>query len=122
MGVLCRQRATHPVFSAAELRRLKAELPDWLSNAQRSRAKEALGLTASYPLMRRVRESLENDDVPMRPSEWDVLGRLRRLRNQATHGSSAPAPPEEEFELGLSLLSRALVNRVRNAGNVRSLP
>jgi len=104
------------IFSTAELRCLRGELPDrlpsWLDSAQRARILELMDLANSQPLKDRMAERLAADGARISTQEWAVLDRLRKARNHLAHGRDAPCLTIEDLEWGCSILSRALVSRV----------
>lgn len=111
-----------PIISKPELERLRDELPEWLSDMQRQRAQNVLGRINDPPLMRRIREALDLDGAVLRSDEWDALGRLRRLRNAATHGSATASTAQEDLDLAASLVSRAIVHRMVRLNDQRQDP
>lgn len=104
--------APPPLFDKGELRRLRSELPDWLSENQLRRIREVLGMVNQYSLGQRLRTALQNDGVPLTDNEWAVLQRVRKIRNRVAHGAEPESTEVADLDLALSLLSRALVYRM----------
>lgn len=104
--------APPPLFMKHELKRLRDELPEWLSDEQSRRLHEVLGMANQYSLAQRLRTALRHDGVPVNEAEWSVLQRVRKVRNRAAHGSEAPTIEADDLELASSILSRALVYRM----------
>jgi hypothetical protein len=102
-----------PVFEEGELERLKTELPSWLKAEQVDRLEGLFKLANNLPLRRTLKEALARDGVPIGKSEWKALWKLRRIRNRTVHGATSGAIDERELERACSLLSRALVYRLR---------
>ncbi len=101
-----------PPFEKDELQRLRDDLPQWLSPAQRDRLLELVGLANDYPLKKRLKTALDQDGVPVSETEFARLWKLRKPRNRTVHGKPVREIEEEELEFACSLLSRALVFRL----------
>jgi hypothetical protein len=100
------------LFDKGELKRLRNELPEWLTEDQTRRLGEVLGMANQFSFGQRLRTALQRDGVPVSETEWMVLQRVRKVRNRAVHGSEAPTTEADDLELACSLLSRALVYRM----------
>jgi hypothetical protein len=99
------------LFAEPDLRRLKSETPAWLSPDQRRRYQDVLSGLNSAPLIPRLRAALERDRVPMTADEFELLHRLRRIRNPAQHGRERKMPSREDLRRAWSIVSRMLVYR-----------
>lgn len=106
-----------PTFSGEEIKRLKGELPEWLTDEQRRRARDVLGsMLNQVSYGQRLRFTLQQDGVPVTADEWKALQRVRKIRNRAVHGSEALATDADDIEVATSILSRALVYRMATTG------
>ncbi|MFI9642901.1 hypothetical protein ACIG87_23060 [Micromonospora sp. NPDC051925] len=99
------------LFTEQDLRRLRDETPAWLSADQRKRFKDVLGGLNSPPLIPRLRAALDRDGVPITDAEFDLLRKLRRIRNPAQHGKERKAPSGEDLRQAWSIVARMLVYR-----------
>jgi hypothetical protein len=99
-------------FSEEDLDSLRAALSDGLSTEQQQRVETLIGNLNEPSLMMRLRGALERDGVPVTPTEYKLLRRLRNLRNAAAHGGEPQRPSSEDLTWACSVLSRALVHRM----------
>ena len=109
----CADVVPQPIFTEDERDRLRRELPDWLSEAQRHRAAGVLDtMLNSRPLWHRVTIAFERDGVLVTKDEWRTLRKVRNLRNRAVHGSEALEFDADDLDLAISVLSRAITYRI----------
>lgn len=87
---------------------------------QRERVVGSLRQLNAPPLMVRMRHAAENDGVALNVTERELLARLRRARNRASHGRQSEDVRAEDLRHGLSLVARLLAARV--AGYRRDSP
>jgi len=98
-------------FEKHELDRLRRDLPDWLNENQRERLNEVIDKVVNvYPLRRRIRAALDQEDVPFSEDEMTALWKLRDPRNKSAHGKATREIDEEELQRACSLLCRVLVS------------
>jgi hypothetical protein len=57
---------------------------------------------------------LADESVPVDEDDRALLGRLRKQRNLAVHGSAA-APDHDDIDRGVAFMSRALTTRLHRA-------
>lgn len=100
------------MFSAEEIRSAKralAALP--LTPGQLDRLNDVVGSANSSPLMVRVQSALDADRVPYSRAELDVLRRLRKYRNDFTHGRARAEPSTDDLDLAKGIVNRMLAFR-----------
>jgi hypothetical protein len=102
------------LFSPSDLDRLRAAIPDGLTAAQLDKFSSAIGDLNRPPLGVRLDWRMREDGIPLGEGERDLLfRRLRRARNDATHGRPMQnVPSREEIHRGISLVARMIVYRV----------
>jgi hypothetical protein len=99
------------LFSPAQLRTLRKAVPKDLPQPLRTRAIEAINRLNEPALMTRLRVASERDGVMLSKAEWDLLTRLRRVRNEAVHGASQTTATAWQIDLGVSIVARVLLHR-----------
>jgi hypothetical protein len=62
--------------------------------------------------MAKLREAATRDGAPVAESEYKLLGRLRKARNDAVHGRSPELPLREDVDHAVSIVARLLVYRL----------
>jgi hypothetical protein len=98
-------------FTQAQLRALRKGVPSDLPGPLRRRAINALNRLNEPPLMARLRAAGESDGVMLSPAEWEMLSRLRRVRNESVHGAQHTTVGDADLDLGVSILARLLLHR-----------
>lgn len=96
------------LFSAEELRSIKAALPKDFTAEKRGRLGELIAQLNNPPLLPRLRHRLAMDGVPISEDEVDLLWRLRSVRNAVVHGRASQPPEDSEIQYGVAILSRIL--------------
>jgi len=100
------------LFSPAQLKELREQVPQELSAEQTDRVRDALKSLNEAPLSERLLSRLREDGVPISDHEIDLLDELKAARNAAVHGRHVAEPPSrEQVNYGLSLVARMLVHR-----------
>jgi hypothetical protein len=99
-------------FTRSELEAIRNALPSELDPQQLERAGELIGKFNEPSLMMRLLVVLDEDGVPIDPSELALLRELRRLRNNVVHGRQAALPAIEDIEYATSIVARMLVFRL----------
>jgi hypothetical protein len=61
------------------------------------------------PLLAKLAEAVRQDGVPLAEGELELLGRLRKARNDAVHGRTPDVPLREDIDHALSIVARLLV-------------
>ncbi|MDO4240167.1 hypothetical protein [Micrococcus sp.] len=86
-------------------------LPD--SESVKTRLKQAMRQANQSSLFARVRRQAEEDGTPVTEAEWDVLARIRKVRNDTAHGRGArnSMPTTEDLRWGTSVASRLIMFR-----------
>ena len=74
----------------------------------RARALDLLTKINDPPLMAKLREAATRDGAPVAESEYGLLSRLRKARNDAVHGRSPELPPREDVDHAVSIVARLL--------------
>lgn len=106
-----RRASMQKPYEKQDLDRLREDLPEWLDGRQRERVHEVIDkVLNTYPLRRRLRTALDQDEIPFSDSELKALWRLRDPRNKLAHGKATHRVDEDELQQACSLLSRALVS------------
>lgn len=100
------------LFSKAELRKIKSSVAERLTVEQEDRFGHLLGGLNNAPLLERLRRAIDEDAVPIVPSEIDLLWRIRLLRNNVVHGRSSELPQSEDVEYATSIVARILIYRM----------
>lgn len=99
------------LFTTSEVRTICERTTEGFSNDKERRVEQVLRMLNQAPLMKRLREALEEDGVPYSNEEFDLLHRVRTKRNDL-HGRSRQAPSEEDLKYAVSIVNRMLVYRV----------
>ncbi len=97
--------------SKSELRTIRKNATEGLSNDQERRVEEVLRMLNQAPLMARLRDALEEDGVPYSNEEFNLLRRVRGKRNDL-HGRSREVPSESDLRYALAIVNRMLVYRI----------
>lgn len=100
--------STPSLFTKSELkaiRKSQAALPA----PKRDRFESMVAALNQAPLMAKIRRRVTDDGVPISGSEFEHLVRLRRSRNDATHGRGINEPSLADISYGVSIVSRLLV-------------
>lgn len=100
-------------FTAEEIDVIKTSLPAELSPELRKRATEAVMKLNDPPLLARLRELMDREDLPCASSEMDLLARIRRVRNRVAHGKQAAVPRRDELDRATAIVSRLVVHRLQ---------
>ena len=103
--------AVREMFSPQQMRMLRKALPTELPAALRQRALNAINRLNEPPLLSRLRAATEVDGLMLSDGEWDLLSRLRRVRNEAVHGATQTTVGDGEIKLGVSIVARLLIHR-----------
>lgn len=138
-AVLCWERASNPIsfrskssalwqgvehyvkatemsklFSNAERKSLKRDVPYWMTPGQKVRYKEMIDKLNDVPLMPRLEEAIARDKAPISSDEFTVLQRSRRSRNMFEHGNVPSDSDSDDLRMAIGLLGRLLVYRLAN--------
>jgi hypothetical protein len=111
------------LFSKTQRQALEEAIPQHLGESQRDRLVRVYRELNTPPLMDRLRQRLDDDAVPVSGGELALLERLRKVRNDVTHGREPRwIPDREQLELAISVVSRMLVFRASRAGATPASP
>jgi hypothetical protein len=99
------------LFTKAERQAILDSLPS-LRPEQLNRVKDVVSQLNSAPLGVRLRDALDDENVPVSDGEIDLLWKLRKLRNDVVHGRRSELPATEDVEYAVSIVARMLVYRV----------
>jgi len=100
---------TGKLFDADTIERLRREVPGWLDEDQQDRYLGWVSRLNETPLMARLRQAAELHRVPVEKEEVEVLGRVRKIRNEMEHGHPPSAPDLTDIDRAVALLGRLLV-------------
>jgi hypothetical protein len=104
------------LFERDDLQQLRDECPAWLDPQQRERYVHLIDSLNNVPLFVRLRAAVEAGGVPVSEAEFDLLSRLRRVRNPAQHGKERRLPDQHDLRRAWSIVARMLVYRFSTAG------
>lgn len=106
------------IFDNSQLGAVRAAMKDIVSDkTQQARLIEMVGRLNDPPLMVKIVEAARIDGVELSDGERQLLARLRRTRNRASHGSAPQPGRDEDLRHGLSVAARLLAGRAaRRAG------
>jgi len=107
-------RPSEQLFSALERTDLLKSLRASVSKDQHQRVADLLNWIDQPPPKVALRKAIDQEGIPLTDSEFDLLFRIRRARNKATHGAAVDVPSEGELDYACSILSRVLVYRVNS--------
>jgi hypothetical protein len=100
------------LFDSKEVKRIRRSVPKDVDPKLRTRALDLLAKINDPPLMAKLREAATRDGVPVAESEYELLGRLRKARNDAVHGRTPKLPLREDVDHAVSIVARLLVFRL----------
>lgn len=80
-----------------------------LSFEQRRRVDDIAAALNSPPLMARLRQAVSDDGVSISDGEFDLLRKLRKLRNDVVHGRKSDLPIPEDVQYATSIVARFLI-------------
>jgi hypothetical protein len=104
------------VFSKDDRGRVRNALTKLgLTGPQLERIPAMLEAANQPPLLVRLRNAMERDEVPFSDEEIEVLSRLREHRNDFVHGRTRADPASNDLELAKALVNRMLAFRVGSA-------
>jgi hypothetical protein len=113
-------RPSEQLFSPSErsdlLKCLRAAVP----RDQHQRVADLLNWVDQPPPKRALRTAIEEEEISITDSEFELLFRIRTARNKATHGGEVKIPSNEDLDYACSVLSRILVYRVNALGGGQS--
>ncbi len=107
-------------FSVAELQAVRERASEGLDERQRHRVFVALEQLTSAPLLARLKHAAATDEVPVTEEEWTVLQRVRRVRNQFSHGDSRVLPDAADLRIARSIVNRLIVHRVHRVAHTHA--
>src|SRR5581483_8955058 len=97
------------LFTKAERRALKEGVPARFSVAQKTKLAFAIDGLNEPPLMVRLQEQVDKLGIPLSEGEWELLGNLRRIRNNVVHGRGREIPRPDAIDHAISTVARFLV-------------
>ena len=100
------------LFEPEEVKRVRRTVPKDVDPTLRARTLGLLAKINDPPLMAKLREAATRDGAPVAESEYKLLGRLRKARNDAVHGRSPELPLREDIDHAVSIVARLLVYRL----------
>jgi hypothetical protein len=101
-----------PKFPAADARRARRSLPKDLDPELRERAMTLLAKINDPPPMAKLREATRRDGVPLTEADYDLLARVRKVRNDTVHGRGADVPESGDVDHVVSIVARLLMFRL----------
>lgn len=108
------------LFDPEEVKRVRRAVPKDIDLKLRARVLGLLAKINDPPLMAKLRESATRDGAPVAESEYKLLGRLRKARNDAVHGRTPDLPLREDVDHAVSIVARLLVYRLARWRQQRS--
>ena len=115
-------RPSKQLFSALERKELLKCLRAAVSKQQHQRVADLLNWIDQPPPKMALKAAIDEEGVPVTDSEFDLLFRIRKARNKATHGAEVEIPSDEDLDYACSILSRILVHRVNALGRAIGHP
>jgi hypothetical protein len=100
------------IFDPEEVKRVRRAVPKDVDPKLRARALDLLAKINDPPLMAKLREAATRDGAPVVEGEFELLGRLRKARNDAVHGRAPDIPLREDIDHAVSIVARLLVYRL----------
>lgn len=100
------------LFTRPEVRELRDRAITGLNSAQVQRVDELIELLNSPPLMTKLIAAANNDAVVLSQAEVAVLRRLRRARNDISHGRTRTIPTHADLRKGTAVAGRLLLVRL----------
>jgi hypothetical protein len=100
------------LFDPKEVKRVRRSLPKDVDPKLRERALQLLEKINDPPLMAKLREAATRDGASVAESEYELLGRLRKARNDAVHGRTPELLLREDIDHAVSIVARLLVYRL----------
>jgi hypothetical protein len=105
----CAGVAIDDLFTKTERKALKRAMPEEFSDVQKAKLGFAIDGLNEPPLMVRLQALVDEHGVPIADGEWQLLGDLRRLRNNVVHGRARESPRADEIDQAISIVARFLV-------------
>jgi hypothetical protein len=109
-------RPTPGLLSVAERKNLLRVMRSSIAQEHHQRVADLLNWIDRPPPKTMLRNALAEDSIPVSDAEFELLFKVRRARNKATHGGQVDVPSDEELDHACSLLSRILVHRLDALG------
>lgn len=103
-------------FDPSEAKRVRKSLPADLDPELRERALNLLAMINDPPLMAKLREATRKDGVPMTEAEFELLKRVRDVRNNTVHGRQADEPSAEDVDYAISVVARLVMHGIERKG------
>jgi len=100
------------IFDPADIKRVRAAIPEDLPDNLKERVGDLLSGIASAPLMVRLWTLIEREALPCSAEEFAELSELRRTRNNAAHGREPTPPSPDQLDQATALVSRLVVARL----------
>lgn len=98
------------IFDKGEMRSMRAALETLaLTEPQRDRLGDVIARVNELPLLARLRDVMNSDQVPFTDAELEALKNVRKARNDLVHGRSSGGAADEDLRAALSLVNRMLV-------------
>ena len=101
-----------PLFEKRELRALARRATEGIEDVKRQRIMELVGRINEPPLLTKLRTALSEDQVPYTEEEFELLSKVRRIRNDFVHGRSRSLPSDTDLRLVVAFVNRMLVHRM----------
>ena len=101
-----------PLFEKRELRALARRATEGIEDVKRQRIMELVGRINEPPLLTKLRTALSQDQVPYTEEEFELLSKVRRIRNDFVHGRSRSLPSDTDLRLVVAFVNRMLVHRM----------
>lgn len=101
------------VSKAAKKKVLRALAKVEMADVERQRLRDHIGQVNSPPLLARVRHQINQDKTPMNETEWTLIAKIRKNRNDSVHGRIKVVDDltTEDLRWGVSITSRLLLYR-----------
>ncbi len=113
------------ILDASELAEVKrAAATVGLAQNKLQRVNDVLAGVNNPPLMTRILASAERDGLPLNADDRSLLKRLRKGRNDTSHGRLLSGPEADDLRLGVSLTARLLLHAwyTETHGRLRDVP
>lgn len=111
----------HALFSKRDRGALLAFAREHYNEEQQRRFADMVAMLNAPSLLVKLKLWLEAENLVLTASDFEVLDRVRRARNDFVHGRSRDVPTSSDLRYASSVVNRMLVQRVFNVADANSL-
>jgi hypothetical protein len=104
--------AVDKMFEDQDIAEIRTAIASKFDGPKQERLEQAISALNNAPLLARLRKALADDGVPYTESEFDLVSRMRKARNDFIHGHARTPPGADERSRAVAILGRMLAYRM----------